>query len=101
MNNFSLRMIVGTSLILSSVAFADGEAYQDYKCYVKTSGQDRVVFYSWQSSKVEVKMKALSGSQLTDKKGKKFYIKDPVECVLLSEKFTSAKAQELDSKTLR
>ncbi|WP_258406578.1 TapY2 family type IVa secretion system protein [Shewanella spartinae] len=75
---------------------------QEYKCFVtsaKKGGQ--VVFYQWQESQLQLRVAGLPGKQLTDAKGKKYFIKEVEECVPLSESFTSDKAKAVDKRTLR
>ncbi len=46
-------------------------------------------------------MARLSSKPLKDTQGKRYYIKQASECVLLNEEFSSEKARKLDEVTLR
>lgn len=87
------------SLMIATPAFA---AKQDYKCYINSSKKGhQVVFYRWDSKDIRLKVASLPGKQLSDNKGKTYFIKEVEECVLLSQKFTSKKAKTKDKQTLR
>lgn len=78
-----------------------GNNKQDYKCHINTAKGDKVVFYRWKSQGVALKIASLPGKQLVDTKGKKYFIQDVVECVPLTEVFSSDNSKALDERTLR
>ncbi|QYJ98703.1 TapY2 family type IVa secretion system protein [Shewanella alkalitolerans] len=89
-------------IMLSSSVNAVFAAKQDYKCFINSSSKGKeVVFYSWDSKDLLLKMKSLLGKQRVDVKGKKYFIKNVEECVPLSEEFSSKQAKEQDKRTLR
>ena len=88
-------------LTLCSLALPVIAAKQDYKCYINSAKGSKVLFYSWQEKDVELRAAKIVGKQLTDNKGKKYFIKSLEECVPLSQEFTSEKAKEQDKRTLR
>lgn len=89
-------------LLFCSFSWANAAFYQEYKCHVVSSKKGgQVVFYRWKVSDFQLKMASIPGRQLTDAKGRKYFIKDVEECVPLSEDFSSEKAQRIDEKTLR
>ncbi|ABZ75709.1 hypothetical protein Shal_1140 [Shewanella halifaxensis HAW-EB4] len=76
--------------------------YQEYKCHVVSSKKgEQVVFYRWKVSDFKLKFASLPGKQLTDHKGKKYFIRDATECVPLTKDFSSEKARRVDERTLR
>lgn len=83
------------------VLAAAGNTKQDYKCHIITAKADKVVFYRWKLQGVALKIASLPGKQLVDTKGKKYFIKDVVECVPLTEMFSSDNSKALDERTLR
>ncbi|MCL1141474.1 TapY2 family type IVa secretion system protein [Shewanella gaetbuli] len=86
---------------LLSMAMPVVAAKHDYKCYIHSTKGDQVLFFSWQEQDAELRAARLVGKQLTDHKGKKYFLKEVEECVLLSEEFTSDKAKARDKRTLR
>ena len=87
---------------LSSVASSVFAAKQDYKCFINSTKKgDQVVFYRWDDKDVRLRVASLPGKQLTDNKGKKYFIKSVEECVPLSQEFSGEKAKRLDKQTLR
>lgn len=96
--------LLSTTICLISIALIT-PAYakmKDYKCFitsVKKGGQ--VVFYRWEESQLPIRVAGLPGKQLTDAKGKKYFIKEVEECVPLSDSFTSDKENAVDKRTLR
>lgn len=85
-------------LTLSVPVFASEK--QDYKCFVKSTDGDKVLFYRWKTKDVKFKSAALIASKRKDKKGKSFYIKSVQECVEINQDFKSAEAQATDKITL-
>lgn len=79
---------------------AVAEVFQDYKCYVKSSyGDEYVVFFKWKEKDANRQMLALPAKQLSDKMGKKYFVKQIDECVPVDKYFSSIKAKELDMHT--
>lgn len=98
-----IRYLVGFVLSLCcyfSLA-ATSESAQDYKCHISSAKGDKVVFYRWKSKDVNLNAASLPGKQLVASDGKKYFIKDVVECVSLSQEFTSDESKQLDKITLR
>lgn len=76
------------------------EEFQDYKCYVESSyGDEYLVFFKWNKNDVSRQMMALPAKQLTDKMGKKYFVKSIDECVPVDKDFISTKAKKLDIQT--
>ncbi|WP_065187439.1 TapY2 family type IVa secretion system protein [Shewanella woodyi] len=75
-------------------------AKQDYKCFVNSTDGDKVVFYRWKADELKLKMAKLVGRTNTNKRGKKYFIKEVQECVNINENFESAGAQKVDKVTL-
>lgn len=99
MNKLISLLLSGFILSVSPLSFA---AKQDYKCFVHSSKKgDQVVFYRWKEKDARLRFASLPGSQLTDSKGKKYFIKSVEECVLLSQEFSSHEAKKIDKQTLR
>lgn len=98
-----IRYFIG--LVLSLFSYfsiaVTSEPAQDYKCHIIASKGDKVVFYRWKIKDVKLNIASLPGKQLTASDGKKYFIKDVVECVSLSQEFTSNKSKQLDKITLR
>ncbi|MCW3173434.1 TapY2 family type IVa secretion system protein [Shewanella subflava] len=90
-----------TCFTLCSLSLPVSAAKQDYKCYVNTTKGSKVLFYRWQEKDAQLRSARIVGKQLTDNKGKKYFIKEVEECVLLSQDFKSEKAKEQDKQTLR
>ncbi|MFV7769304.1 TapY2 family type IVa secretion system protein [Shewanella marisflavi] len=87
---------------LSSVASSAFAAKQDYKCFINSTKKgEQVVFYRWSEKDLQLRVASLPGKQLTDNKGKKYFIKSVEECVPLNEEFSSKQAKALDKRTLR
>lgn len=100
MNKFiTMTLALFASAVISTMAFASEKL--EYKCYVDTTDGDKVVFYRWQIHEFELKVASLAGRQNVNTKGKKYFIKDVVECVALNEEFSSSSAKKLDLNTLR
>jgi phosphodiesterase/alkaline phosphatase D-like protein len=97
------RYLVGLVLSIFSYASlaATSEPAQDYKCHITAAKGDKVVFYRWKVKDVNLNIASLTGKQLTASDGKKYFIKDVVECVSLSQEFTSDESKQLDKITLR
>lgn len=93
------RYIISLFFLILSVPVLASEK-QDYKCFVKSSGGDKVLFYRWEVKGVKFKAAALIGSASKDKRGKTFYIKSVQECVGINQNFKSADAQATDKITL-
>ncbi|WP_299793910.1 TapY2 family type IVa secretion system protein [uncultured Shewanella sp.] len=93
----SFVFIMATSI--STTALASEK--QEYKCYVDTTDGAKVVFYRWQKHEFDIKFASLAGRQNVNNKGKKYFIKDAMECVTLNEEFSSSRAKKLDLQTLR
>ncbi|MBW8184438.1 TapY2 family type IVa secretion system protein [Shewanella nanhaiensis] len=85
-------------LSLSTTAVASEK--QDYKCFVNSTDGDKVVFYRWKTDELKLKMAKLVGRTNTNKKGKKYFIKEVQECVHINDTFESADAQKVDKVTL-
>ncbi len=96
--------LFSTTICLMSIALIT-PAYakmQDYKCFISSTPKGgQVVFYRWEESQLLLRVAGLPGKQLTDVKGKKYFIKEVEECVPLSDSFTSDKANAVDKRTLR
>ena len=91
--------ICAISIALITSAYAKT---QEYKCFISSAKKGgQVVFYQWEEAQLQVRMAGLPGKQLIDAKGKKYFIKDVEECVLLRDSFTSDKAKAVDKRTLR
>lgn len=89
-------------LVLYSVTSLAIAAKQDYKCYISSSKKgEQVVFYRWDEKDARLRAAGLPGKQLTDTKGKKYFIKEVEECVPLSQEFSSKEAKTKDKQTLR
>ncbi|ASF17346.1 TapY2 family type IVa secretion system protein [Shewanella sp. FDAARGOS_354] len=88
-------------LSVISVASESDTLVQDYKCHIMASKGEKVVFYHWKVKDVNLNIASLPGKQLTASDGKKYFIKDVVECVSLSQEFTSDESKQLDKITLR
>lgn len=87
---------------LYSFAMPALAAKQDYKCYINSSKKgEQVVFYRWDEKDARLRAARLPGKQLTDKKGKKYFIKEVEECVPLNQEFSSKEAKAKDKRTLR
>lgn len=100
MNKIIASVLLAVSLFcITSTTYA---AKQDYKCFVDSLPKgERVIFYRWNEKDVQLRVASLPGTQLTDNKGKKYYIKSVEECVPLNKAFSSVKAQNIDKHTLR
>ncbi|GGI99204.1 hypothetical protein GCM10007978_41300 [Shewanella hanedai] len=83
---------------LSMSTFASEK--QDYKCFINSTDGDRVVFYRWEAKEIKLKMATLVGRTNMNKKGKKYYIKNVQECVLINQDFESSDGQDIDKITL-
>jgi hypothetical protein len=89
-------------IILPMAFFANADTgKQDYKCFIESAKGVQVVFYRWVSDELLLKMAAMPSSQLTDNKGKRYFIKEVAECVPLNDDFTTEQAKKLDKQTLR
>ncbi|MCL1040630.1 MULTISPECIES: TapY2 family type IVa secretion system protein [Shewanella] len=87
---------------LSSVASSAFAAKQDYKCFINSTKKgEQVVFYRWNEKDLQLRVASLPGKQLTDNKGKKYFIKSVEECVPLGHEFSSTNAKRIDKQTLR
>ncbi|PKG57175.1 hypothetical protein CXF83_17650 [Shewanella sp. Choline-02u-19] len=73
----------------------------DYKCFIKSSAGNKVLFYNWPIKEFELKMASLPSKQYSDKKGRKVFIQDVEECVAINDAFASKKAQKQDELTVR
>lgn len=62
---------------------------QDYKCFVKSTDGDKIVFYRWKIKEVKLNISTLVGRTNTNKKCKKYYIKTVDECVSIEQDFHS------------
>ncbi|QDF66364.1 hypothetical protein FJQ87_06325 [Shewanella sp. SNU WT4] len=80
---------------------ANIDAAEDYKCHIKVATGDKIVFYRWQSTSVNIMVGNLPGKQLRGSDGNKFFIKDVVECVQLGNDFTNEFSKQLDENTPR
>ena len=74
---------------------------QDVKCHLLTSKGEQIAFYRWDLEKQPLLMARLNGKSLKDNSGKRYFIREASECVLLNEEFSSEKARKLDEMTLR
>ncbi|MGI2197638.1 TapY2 family type IVa secretion system protein [Shewanella baltica] len=97
------RTLMGLVLgIFSCVSVAaTSEPAQGYKCHITAAKGDKVVFYRWKVKDVNLNIASLPGKQLTASDGKKYFIKEVIECVSLSQEFTSDNSKQLDKVTLR
>lgn len=97
------RSLIGLVLVFFSCVSvaATSELAQDYKCHITASKVEKLVFYRWKVKDLNLNIASLPGKQLTASDGKKYFIKDVVECVPLNQEFTSDKSQQLDKVTLR
>lgn len=97
------RSLIGLVLgIFSCVSVAaTSESAQDYKCHITASKENKVVFYRWKIKDASLNIASLPGKQLTALDGKKYFIKEVVECVSLDKEFSSDKSKLLDKMTLR
>ncbi|MXR68096.1 hypothetical protein GNT65_05325 [Shewanella sp. JBTF-M18] len=96
--------LLSTTMCIMSIALITPTyaKMQEYKCFISSAQKgEQVVFYRWEESQLPLRIAGLPGKQLTDAKGKKYFIKEVEECVLLSEPFTSDKANAVDKRTLR
>jgi len=98
-------LLVTTILVLTSshlwAAVTSGQTEQDFKCYITSKKDAEIAFYRWKTSEMSLRMASLVGSLRQSNDGQKFYINTVEECVVLSESFSSSKAQELDRLTPR
>ena len=95
MNSYVVSLLL---FALSTSAFASEK--QDYKCLINSTDGDKVVFYRWETKKIKLKIAALVGRSNMNKKGKKYYIKNVDECVVINQDFESADGQNIDKITL-
>ncbi|MBO2676037.1 TapY2 family type IVa secretion system protein [Shewanella algae] len=92
----------GLLLILPGIVLTTQAAErQEVKCHLITSKGEQIAFYRWDLEKQPLLMARLSSKPLKDTQGKRYYIKQASECVLLNEVFSSDKARKLDEVTLR
>ncbi|HCD14322.1 MULTISPECIES: TapY2 family type IVa secretion system protein [Shewanella] len=92
----------GLLLLLPGMLFtAQAADRQDVKCHLITSKGEQIAFYRWDLDKQQLFMARLSGKSLKDARGKRYFIREARECVLLKEAFSSEKARKLDEMTLR
>ncbi|MCG9720111.1 TapY2 family type IVa secretion system protein [Shewanella sp. Isolate7] len=99
MNKLSVVLFGVVAVISTTSVLA---AKQDYKCFINSTKKgEQVVFYRWDDKDVRLRVASLPGKQLTDNKGKKYFIKSVEECVPLSQEFSGEKAKRLDKQTLR
>lgn len=99
-----IKYLVVLMLLITSVhTYGDDlkELSQTYKCHITYAKGDKVLFYRWKQKDANTRIATLPGKQNIDTDGKKFFIKDVVECVPLSQNFTSEASQLLDKRTLR
>uniref|UniRef100_Q0HS91 Uncharacterized protein n=1 Tax=Shewanella sp. (strain MR-7) TaxID=60481 RepID=Q0HS91_SHESR len=99
-----MKLILGILLVVQPVltlAATQSQSMQDYKCHVNLSKGDKVLFYRWKISEVNLKAAGLPGAQRKSSDGKKYFIKDVVECVPLTQDFTGEESKLLDAGTLR
>ncbi len=89
------------ALPMWSVAEVKSSSAQDYKCHIITANGESVVFYRWKLADASARVSSLVGQKRTDSDGKKYFIKEVVECVPLSQVFTAEDSQKLDQRTLR
>ncbi|GIU32495.1 hypothetical protein TUM4644_32650 [Shewanella colwelliana] len=102
MISFNRIATLGAMLLFFLVTPVQAASYQEYKCHVVSSKKgDQVIFYRWKTADFKLKMAGIPGRQLSDAKGKKYFVKDVRECVLLSEDFSSEESQRIDERTLR
>lgn len=98
-----IRYCVAIALALPTLVFAAESTVvmQDYKCHVTTTNDDKVLFYRWRLNDVSMNMASLPNKQKVGGDKKKFFIKEVVECVELSQEFTSENSKNIDKLTLR
>ncbi|MGL5360919.1 MAG: TapY2 family type IVa secretion system protein [Shewanella sp.] len=102
-----IKQMIGLSLglwVLTAAAAPEpalAPEMQEYKCHITMAKADKVVFYRWKVKDVNLSIASLPGKRITDADGKKSFINDVVECVPLSQDFTSEQSKQLDKITLR
>ncbi|NRD72812.1 hypothetical protein HQQ94_06025 [Shewanella sp. VB17] len=73
---------------------------QDYKCFVKSTDGDKIVFYRWQVKEIKLNIATLVGRTNKNNKGKTYYIKTVDECVTIEQDFNAIDAQKMDKITV-
>lgn len=99
-----MKWILLLTLLLSNNVFsAESEVVKkDFKCFVDTSVNKKVVFYRWDIKKANQYMNRLPATKVPNAgKVNRAYIKTVIECVLLDEHFSSVEAQNLDKITAK
>jgi len=99
-----IKQMIGLGLGLCALSVGAAptlETFQEYKCHITMAKADKVVFYRWKVKEVPMHIAGMPGKQLTGSDGKKYFIKDVVECVPLSQDFTTEESKQLDKVTLR
>lgn len=92
----AVMLVIGTSFSVQAVPMIE------YKCYLDTSKGKEIGFYRWNDDEhIKEKVAALVASKRQDYKGKTYYVRRALECVPLTEQFTSKAAIKLDSRTPR
>lgn len=92
-------IILVLSLLITQSAVANEMA--DYKCHVKTSEGDTLMFYKWKVKHSKRMAASLVGQPIEGGELKRTFIKSVEECKLDYEQFTSGRAQHLDKITPR
>lgn len=100
MNKYLVGLGLSMFSFMSVAAISDTTA-RDYKCHITAAKGDKVVFYRWKVKDANLNIASLPGKQLAASDGKKYFIKDVVECVPLSQDFSREDSQQLDKITLR
>ncbi|MCH1928596.1 TapY2 family type IVa secretion system protein [Shewanella sp. A25] len=99
-----IKLMVGLmSVVMPVIALAatSSQTSQDYKCHITSAKGEKVIFYRWKMDEASLNAASLPGKQRKSSDGKKYFIKDVVECVPLSQDFTAEASKQLDARTLR
>lgn len=98
-----IRYCIALALALPAfvIAAEPTVVMQDYKCHVTTTNGDKVLFYRWRIKDVNLNMASLPSKQKVGGDKKKFFIKEVVECVELSQEFNNENSKKIDELTLR
>ncbi len=95
-------LLLALFLTASTVADEKSVVKKDFKCFVDTSVDKRIVFYRWDVNKAESKMRSLPAKRVQSSiRSNRAYIKEAIECVELKKEFHNAEARKLDKITPR
>ncbi len=92
-------MITLPFLIGSNIAFA--ENYVDYKCYLETTAGNKVVYFSWEKSKVQTQLANIVTKTITVDGSVRAVVKHRIECTKAKNSFSNKEASVIDSVFLK